>query len=100
LTDFNLNIPDDIIKAIAREVAAELADQLPQGDHGRDHDDRDAYTQAEAAQRLAMSVDHFQRHVLPDLRFIRSGRLRLIPRAELEAWLDANAARLGTDASH
>ncbi|HEX4305301.1 MAG TPA: helix-turn-helix domain-containing protein [Solirubrobacterales bacterium] len=48
---------------------------------------------AEAAEMLGVSADHFRRHVLPDLRIVRSGRLRLVPIAELRDWLDRSAAR-------
>jgi hypothetical protein len=57
---------------------------------------RFALTKAEAAHALGVSVDHLERHVLPDLRVVRSGngqrRLVLIPVRELERWLDENAA--------
>lgn len=49
---------------------------------------------AEAAELIGVSPDHFRRHVLPDLRIVRSGRLRLIAVAELERWLDRSAARV------
>jgi excisionase family DNA binding protein len=48
---------------------------------------------AEAAELLGVSADHFRRHVLPDLRVVRSGRLRLVSIAELRDWLDRSAAR-------
>jgi hypothetical protein len=38
-----------------------------------------------------MSVDHFERHVQPNLKLVRSGRLRLVPVSELQRWLDATA---------
>jgi excisionase family DNA binding protein len=51
-------------------------------------------TRAEAAQALGMSVDHFERHVQPDLRVVRSGRLVLVPLRELERWVDEAAHRV------
>jgi excisionase family DNA binding protein len=51
-------------------------------------------TRAEAAQALGMSVDHFERHVQPDLRVVRSGRLVLVPLRELERWADESAHRV------
>ena len=48
----------------------------------------------EAAEALAMSPDHFRRHVLPDLRMVRSGSIPLIPVSELHEWIDRNASRL------
>jgi excisionase family DNA binding protein len=48
-------------------------------------------TRAEAANSLGMSVDHFERHVQPELRVVRSGRLVLVPVAELEKWSERNA---------
>ena len=53
---------------------------------------RKALTRAEAAESLGMSVDHFERHVQPELRLIRSGRLVLVPTAELDRWADRVAA--------
>ena len=47
---------------------------------------RTALTLEEAAASLGISVDSLARHVLPDLRVIRRGRLRLVPVAELERW--------------
>ena len=55
-----------------------------------------ALTRAEAADALGMSPDSLRRHVLPEIRMVRiggKGGLRLIPVAELEAWLDRHAAR-------
>jgi excisionase family DNA binding protein len=54
---------------------------------------RVALTKPEAAESLGVSVDHLERHVLPDLRVIRTGRLVRIPLAELERWATENAAR-------
>lgn len=48
-------------------------------------------TRAEAADALGISVDHFERHIQPDLRLIRSGRLVLVPIKDLEAWIASNA---------
>ena len=46
----------------------------------------------EAAGAIGCSRDFFDTHVLPELRIVRRGRLRLVPVRELERWLDANAA--------
>lgn len=45
-----------------------------------------ALSKPDAAAALGMSVDSFERHVQPDLRVIRRGRLRLYATAELERW--------------
>jgi hypothetical protein len=50
-------------------------------------------TRQEAARLLAMSIDHFERHVQPELRLVRSGQLVLVPLRELERWVAENAAR-------
>jgi excisionase family DNA binding protein len=50
-------------------------------------------TRAEAAEAMGISIDHLERHVITDLRVVRSGRLVLIPPAELERWVEAHAAR-------
>ena len=49
-------------------------------------------TKAGAAAALGISVDSFERHVQPELRVIRRGRMRLIPCNELERWAAENAA--------
>ena len=53
---------------------------------------RVALTRQEAAGALGVSVDHFERHILAELRVIRSGRLVLVPIAELERWTRDEAA--------
>jgi len=50
-----------------------------------------ALTRAEAAASLSISVDSFERYVQPEVRLVRRGALRLVPVAELEAWLRENA---------
>lgn len=52
-----------------------------------------ALSRAEAAKALSVSLRHFQRHVLPCLRVVRSGRAVLVPVAELERWLSENQDR-------
>jgi hypothetical protein len=47
----------------------------------------------EAAAALGMSLDSFERHVQPELRLIRRGRLRLVPVSELQRWADGAAER-------
>jgi hypothetical protein len=58
----------------------------------RDAVPRVTLTKSEAAAALGISVDSFERHVQPDLRVIRRGRIRLIPLRELERWATDNAA--------
>ena len=45
-----------------------------------------------AAEALAMSPDSFFRHVAPELRVVRVGRMRLYPVAELERWVEEHAS--------
>jgi hypothetical protein len=52
-----------------------------------------ALTREEAAQAVGMSLDSFERHVQPTVRLVRLGRMRLMPIAELERWLDEHAER-------
>lgn len=52
---------------------------------------RVALSRQEAAASLGMSIDSFERHVQPELRLIRRGKLRLVPVAELERWANDNA---------
>jgi excisionase family DNA binding protein len=51
----------------------------------------------EAAASVGVSRDHFERHVIGDLRTIYVGRRRLIPVKELERWADRNAVRPGAE---
>jgi hypothetical protein len=90
-----LAVPGALIEAISQRVAALVAERwgaaaeaAPIAEAGRL-----TLSKAEAAEALGISVDHLQRHVLPELRIVRSSRLRLIPVAELERWIDENAAR-------
>jgi excisionase family DNA binding protein len=53
---------------------------------------RVALTRQEAARAIGVSVDHFERHILAGLRTIRTGRLVLVPVAELERWARDQAA--------
>ena len=53
---------------------------------------RMALSPVEAAEALGCSRDFFDRHDLPGLRVVRAGRKVLVPLAELEKWLDRNAA--------
>jgi hypothetical protein len=50
-----------------------------------------AVTRAEAAQALGVSINSFERHVQPELKIVRRGKLRLIPVREIERWLEENA---------
>jgi excisionase family DNA binding protein len=93
--DLAFAVPDAVVDAIARRVAALVAEQ---GRAVTDpppvaESDRLSLTKAEAAESLGVSVDHLERHVLPGLRVIRSGRLRLVPVSELKRWVDEHAAR-------
>jgi hypothetical protein len=48
-------------------------------------------TRQEAAAALGMSINSFERHVQPELRLVRRGKLRLIPVREIERWLEDNS---------
>jgi excisionase family DNA binding protein len=52
-----------------------------------------ALTKREAAAALGVSVDSFERHVQPELRVVRRGRLRLFALTEIERWLRENGAK-------
>jgi hypothetical protein len=51
-----------------------------------------ALTPAEAAAAIGCSLDTFTRNVLRELRVVRRGRKTFIAVAELERWLERNAA--------
>jgi hypothetical protein len=48
----------------------------------------------EAARALGVGRSFFFAQVLPELRTVRRGRVRLVAVAELERWLERSAARL------
>ena len=52
-----------------------------------------ALTREEAAFALGMSLNSFERHVQPTIRMVRLGRMRLVPVAELDRWLNEHAGR-------
>ena len=47
---------------------------------------RVALTRLEAAAALGMSLDSFERHVQPELKLVRRGKLRLIPVVDAEGF--------------
>ena len=53
-----------------------------------------ALSKPDAAAALDISINPFERHVQPDLRVVRIGKLRLSPVEELERWLRENSERL------
>lgn len=57
---------------------------------------RVALTREEAAASLGISLRHFERHVQPQLRIIRSGSVRLVPVTELSRWTDQAASLAGS----
>jgi hypothetical protein len=57
---------------------------------------RVALTREEAAASIGVSLAHFERHVQPHLRVIRSGSARLIPLRELDGWADRAATLAGS----
>ena len=48
----------------------------------------------DSADALGVSRDFFDQHIKPELRVVRRGRLVLIPIAELEQWIERNAAKV------
>jgi hypothetical protein len=53
-----------------------------------------AYSKAEAAAALGVSIDFLEEHILSELCVIRKGRLVLVPVKELERWVDRSASTL------
>ena len=52
-----------------------------------------AVGRAQASRMVSMSQDHFERHVAPALRVIRSGRRKLYLVRDIERWAEQSAAR-------
>jgi hypothetical protein len=53
---------------------------------------RHAYTKAEVAQALGVSVDYIEDHVWSELRIVRRGRRSFVPVSELNRWLEKEAS--------
>jgi hypothetical protein len=51
-----------------------------------------ALTPTETAQALGCSRDFFDKHIGPELRWVRRGRLKFVAIAEIEDWLRRSAA--------
>ncbi len=51
----------------------------------------------EAAAAIGVSRTAFYEHVMPQLRCVLVGRVRLVPVRELEAWVEREARRLSTN---
>ena len=49
-----------------------------------------ALTREQAARSIGMSLDHFEKHVQPEIRLVRRGRKVIVPTAELTAWVERN----------
>lgn len=47
----------------------------------------------QAADELGIDRAAFDHHVLPEIDAVRRGRRTLIPREELDRWIDANLRR-------
>jgi hypothetical protein len=52
-----------------------------------------SYTKPKAAEVLSISVDSFERYVMPEIKAIRRGRPVLIPAGELERWVEKTRSR-------
>lgn len=52
-----------------------------------------ALSKSQAAAALSMSVDTFERRVVPEIRVVQKGKKVIVPVRELEAWLERSAAR-------
>ena len=46
---------------------------------------------AQAAASLGLTENHFRQHVLPHVRTLKVGRVRIVPVIELERWLHLHA---------
>lgn len=53
--------------------------------------DRKAYRiPEEAAEALGIGVTHFKAYVLPDLKTVRRGAVRIVSGRELDRWLESS----------
>ncbi|MCW2983511.1 MAG: helix-turn-helix protein [Conexibacter sp.] len=58
-----------------------------------DLSNRITLSKSEAADLLGVSVDYLEQRIVPELRVVSKGARVLIPRAELERWVESSAAR-------
>lgn len=88
-------IADAVIAQWVMEAAQRKPKGRPRPSAPEPEEAQLAVTYAAAAELLGgMSVDHFERHVLPDVRVVVGiGRKRLLPRAEIVRWLEVHSAR-------
>jgi hypothetical protein len=56
---------------------------------------RVALTMDEAAASLGVSLAHFRRHVLPELRVVRSGSVRVVSVDELRKFVERESVLAG-----
>lgn len=82
--------------AVSVEITEELLERIAELLGSRPSAPRLGLTVEEAAEAVGMSESSFKRHVQPELRIIRRGRLRIIPVAEIERWLLENATFAAT----
>lgn len=64
---------------------------------GLDHPKRLALNVTEACEALGISWPTWREHVMPEVKIVRRGRLKLVAVSELQRWLDANGDRVGDD---
>ena len=74
-----------------REYVAKLPVSRARGARGGSLDGRLALSRRRAADALSMRLTSFEQYVQPHVKLIRRGRMRLVPVAELERWIDENA---------
>jgi excisionase family DNA binding protein len=72
----------DLVASIAARVAAQVSVSPP----------RLSLRIEEASAALGVSPDYFRENIAPELRIVRDGRLRLVPVAELQRWLERHAS--------
>jgi hypothetical protein len=76
---------EEVGQGVSARVRAPVLEPVP----------RTTLTLDEAAASLGVSLSHFRRHVLLELRIVYSGNVRLIPVAELYRWADKQARLAG-----
>jgi hypothetical protein len=54
-----------------------------------------ALTITEACEALGISWPTWREHVMPEVKVVRRGRVKLVAVAELERWLSENGERVG-----
>jgi hypothetical protein len=82
------------LSPLVAELAVALASPIAEAVAAHQGIRRQALSIQEACESLGVSWDFWHEQIEPEVRLVRRGRRKMVPTAELDRWLDANAAAL------